>query len=47
MNARPEFQVIVDADGKPAFIVIPYAQFRKLRGNLAHGAVLEVEQLRW
>lgn len=39
MNARTEFQVIVGPDGKPAFVVIPYAQFRKLRGGPARGAV--------
>lgn len=31
MNARTEFQIIVDRDGKPAFVVIPYAQFQRLR----------------
>ena len=25
MNVRTEFQVIVGADGKPAFVVVPYA----------------------
>jgi DNA-binding XRE family transcriptional regulator len=39
MNARTEFQVIVGADGKPAFVVIPYAQFLKLQDGLARGAV--------
>lgn len=39
MNAPTEFQVIVGADGKPAFVVIPYSQFRKLQGDMAHGAV--------
>jgi DNA-binding XRE family transcriptional regulator len=39
MNARTEFQVIVGADGKPAFVVVPYAQFRKLQGHLAGGGV--------
>ena len=39
MNARTEFQVIVGSDGKPAFVVVPYAQFRKLQGSLARGAV--------
>ena len=39
MNARTEFQIIVGADGKPAFVVIPYAQFRKLRPNFARGTV--------
>ena len=39
MNARTEFQVIVGADGKPAFVVIPYAQFRKLQRSRAREAV--------
>lgn len=39
MNARTEFQIIVGADGKPAFVVVPYAQFRKLRGGMARGTV--------
>jgi predicted transcriptional regulator len=39
MNARTEFQVIVGADGKPAFVVIPYAQFRKLQAGRVRGAV--------
>ena len=39
MNARTEFQVIIGADGKPAFVVVPYAQFRQLQGGLARGAV--------
>ena len=36
MNARTEFQVIVGADGKPAFVVIPYARFRALQRFLDH-----------
>lgn len=39
MNTRTELQVIVGADGKPAFVVIPYAQYRKLRGGIRRGAV--------
>jgi hypothetical protein len=39
MNARTEFQVIVGADGKPAFVVVPYEQFRRMRGGLTRGAV--------
>lgn len=39
MNARTEFQLIVGTDGEPAFVVIPYAQFRKLQSGLARGAV--------
>ena len=39
MNARTEFQVIVGKDGKPAFVVVPYDQFRRMKGGFAHGAV--------
>lgn len=39
MNARTEFQVIVGSDGKPAFVVMAYAQFRRLQGGLVRGAV--------
>jgi DNA-binding XRE family transcriptional regulator len=39
MNARTEFQVIVGADGKPAFVVVPYEQFRRMRGGFTKGAV--------
>ncbi len=39
MNARTEFQVIVGADGKPAFVVVPYEQFRRMKGGLTHGTV--------
>jgi ribosome-binding protein aMBF1 (putative translation factor) len=30
MNARIEFQTIVGKDGKPQFVVVPYATFNKL-----------------
>ena len=33
MNARIDFQTILGADGKPAFVVVPYAQFRKRYGQ--------------
>ena len=39
MNTRTEFQLIVGADGKPAFVVIPYAQFQRLQGQSSRGAV--------
>jgi len=39
MNARTEFQVIVDRDGKPAFVVVPYDQFRRMQGGFTHGTV--------
>ena len=39
MNARTEFQVIVGKDGKPAFVVVPYDQFRRMKGGFTHGTV--------
>lgn len=39
MNARTEFQVIVGGDGKPAFVVVPYEQFRRMRGGFTQGTV--------
>ena len=39
MNARTEFQIIVGADGKPAFVVVPYDQFRRMRGGSTQGTV--------
>lgn len=39
MNPRNEFQVIVGQDGKPAFVVVPYDQFRLMTGGFTHGTV--------
>jgi DNA-binding XRE family transcriptional regulator len=39
MNARTEFQVIVGRDGKPAFVVVPFDQFRRMKGGFSHGTV--------
>ena len=39
MNARTEYQVILGADGKPAFVVVPYDQFRRMRGGFTQGTV--------
>lgn len=39
MNARTEFQIIVGGDGKPAFVVVPYDQFRRMRGGFTQGTV--------
>lgn len=39
MNARTEFQIIVGSDGKPAFVVVPYEHFRRMKGGFAHGTV--------
>jgi hypothetical protein len=33
------FQVIVGADGKPAFVVVPYEQFRRMKGGFTCGTV--------
>ncbi|MEJ7137553.1 hypothetical protein [Amphibiibacter pelophylacis] len=32
MNARTEFQTLLGADGHPAFVVVPYAEFVRLYG---------------
>jgi prevent-host-death family protein len=40
MNARTEFQVILGQDGKPAFVVVPYEQFRRMQGGLHMAACL-------
>ena len=39
MNAPTEFQIIVGDDGKPAFVVIPYALFCELKGGVSRSAV--------
>jgi DNA-binding XRE family transcriptional regulator len=39
MNARTEFQIIVGQDGRPAFVVVPYEQFRRMKGGFTHGSV--------
>ena len=39
MNARTDFQIIVGSDGKPAFVVVPYEQFRRMNGGFTHGTV--------
>lgn len=39
MNERTEFQIIVGQDGKPAFVVVPYDQFRRIQGGFTHGTV--------
>ena len=39
MNARTEFQIIVGKDGKPAFVVVPYDQFRRMKGGFTHDTV--------
>jgi DNA-binding XRE family transcriptional regulator len=39
MNAPTEFQIIVGQDGKPAFVVVPYDQFRRMKGGFTQGTV--------
>lgn len=39
MNARTNFQTILGSDGKPAFVVVPYEQFRRMRGGFMPGTV--------
>jgi DNA-binding XRE family transcriptional regulator len=39
MNARIDFQTILGADGKPAFVVVPYAEFRRLTGAFTPGTI--------
>lgn len=39
MNVRTDFQTILGEDGKPAFVVVPYAQFRRMRGGSTPGTV--------
>ena len=39
MNARTNFQTIMGADGKPAFVVMPYSEFLKLSGTFRPGMV--------
>ena len=31
MNARTEFQIILGKDGKPAFVVVPFEEFKKMK----------------
>ena len=31
MNARTEFQIILGKDGKPAFVVVPFEEFEKMK----------------
>lgn len=39
MNARTEFQIIVGKDGQPAFVVVPYDDFRRMQGQAQQGTV--------
>ena len=31
MNARTKFQIILGKDGKPAFVVVPFEEFEKMK----------------
>ena len=39
MNARIDFQTILGDDGKPAFVVVPYAQFQRITGGFTPGMI--------
>jgi DNA-binding XRE family transcriptional regulator len=39
MNAPINFQTILDAKGKPAFVVVPYSEFQRMTGAVTTGSV--------
>lgn len=39
MNARINFQTLLGLDGKPAFVVVPYAQFIRMNGGFTPGSI--------
>lgn len=39
MNAHTDFQTILGTDGKPAFVVVPYEQFRQMNANFTPGTM--------
>ena len=39
MNARIDFQTILGADGLPAFVVLPYAEFRRMTATFTPGSI--------
>lgn len=39
MNAPINFQTILDANGKPAFVVVPYCEFQRMTGTATAGSV--------
>ena len=39
MSALTNYQTILDSDGKPAFVVLPYADFVKLPGAFTPGTI--------
>ena len=42
MNARINFQTILGEDGKPAFVVVPYNEFRRMTGGFTPGTIPHV-----
>ena len=42
MNARIEFQTLMGPDGKPAFVMVPYNEFRRMYGGFTPGTVPHV-----
>ena len=39
MNAHTEIQIIVGANGKPAFVVVPYNESQKMKASFVAGSV--------
>ena len=39
MNAPTNFQTIFDSQGKPAFVVVPYEEFRRMNGGYTPGTI--------
>ena len=39
MNARIDFQTILGADGQPAFVVVPYADFQRMATGFTPGTI--------
>lgn len=39
MNAPTKFQTILDDEGKPLFVVVPYETFQRMRADAASGMV--------
>lgn len=42
MNTRINFQTILGEDGKPAFVVVPYREFRRMVGGFTPGTIPHV-----
>lgn len=39
MNTHTDFQTILGTDGRPAFVVVPYEQFRQMNANFTPGTI--------